>query len=186
MEAIHPKYHLGKITNKFLILDIIFSSFHRENGVTFLFQGCKKFRTLLKENYKAAKLMSKDALRDLEERVSHSLLHRNDLPCTTSQAEIPDLETGYVSFVCLNGEKLFTAEGRTLYVYLVSDTTSPIATYSLSDKCLSGVISDDRLYLGGSRFLKIFYVTTSLTQPLTPVTQIATEKLVFKILRVGH
>ena len=130
--------------------------------------------------------MSKDALKDLEERVSHSLLHRNDIPCTTSQVEIPDLESGYVSFVYLSGDKLFTAEGRTLYVYLVSDTTSPIATYSLSDKCLSGMICDDRLYLGGSRYLKIFDVTTSLTQPLTPVTQIATEKLVFKILRVGH
>jgi len=186
MEAIQPKYHLGKITNKFLILDIIFASFFRENGLTYLFQGCKKFRTLLKENYKAAKLMSKDALKDLEERVSHSLLHRNDLPCTISQAEIPDLESGYVSFVYLSGDKLFTAEGRNLYVYLVSDTTSPIATYSLSDKCLSGMIFDDRLYLGGSRYLKIFDVTSSLTEPLTPAIEIATEKLVFKILRVGH
>ena len=58
MEAIQPKYRLGKITNKFLILDITFLSFFRKNGLTYLFQGCKIFRKLLKENYKAAKFMS--------------------------------------------------------------------------------------------------------------------------------
>ena len=127
MEAVQPRYRLGKITNKFLILDIIFSSFFRKNGLTYLFQGCKMFRTLLKENYKAAKFMSKEALKDFEDRVSHSLLHRNDIPCTISQVDLPC--SGYIEFVYLSGDKLYTAYDETLYVYLLSNIASPIACY---------------------------------------------------------
>jgi len=71
-------------------------------------------------------------------------------------------------------------------VYLVSHITSPIATYSLSNACFSGIISENRLYLGGENYLKIYELTTSLTQPLTSVTQIKTGGDVYKILRVGH
>ena len=106
MEAVQPRYRLGKITNKFLILDIIFSSFFRKNGLKYLFQGCKIFRTLLKENYEAAKFMSKEALKDFEDRVSRSLLHRNDLPCTTSQVDMPSNDC--VFFVYLSEDKLYT------------------------------------------------------------------------------
>ena len=127
MEAIQPRYRLGKITNKFLILDIIFSSFFRKNGLTYLFEGCKIFRTLLKENYKAAQFMSKEALKDFEDRVSRSLLQRNSLPCATSQVDLPG--SGSVFFVHLTGDILYIAAGETLYVYLVSEITSPIATY---------------------------------------------------------
>ena len=88
MEAIQPMYRLGKITNKFLILDTIFLSFFRKAGLAFLFQGCKIFRKLLKENYKAAKFMSIEAIKDFEDRVSRSLLHRYDLPCTTSHSQV--------------------------------------------------------------------------------------------------
>jgi hypothetical protein len=126
MEAIQPRYRLGKITNKFLILDIIFSSFFRKNGLTYLFQGCKIFRTLLKENYIAAKFMSKEE--DFEDRVSRSLLHRNDLPCTISQV---DFGNYCVRFVYLSEDKLYTAADKTLYVYLLSDLTSPSSTYPL-------------------------------------------------------
>ena len=86
----------------------------------------------------------------------------------------------------LNGEKLYTAVGKTLFVYLVNNITTPIATYSLSDDCYSGMISDNRLYLGGEYYLKIFELSTSLTQPLAPITQITTKEGVFKTLRVGH
>ena len=106
MEAIQPKYRLAKITNKFLILEIIFSSFFRKNGLTYLFQGCKIFRTLLKENFKAAKFMSKEALKDFEDRVSRSLLLRNDLPCTSSQIDLP--VNGLIFFVYLSEDKLYT------------------------------------------------------------------------------
>jgi len=76
--------------------------------------------------------LSKYAIKDLEEQVSHSLSHRNDLLCTTSQFELPD--RGYVSFVYLSGDNLYTARDRTLNVYyLASDTPFPIATYPLSD-----------------------------------------------------
>jgi hypothetical protein len=185
MEAIQPRYRLGKITNKFLILDIIFSSFFRKNGLTYLFQGCKIFRTLLKENYKAAKFMSKEALKDFEERVSRSLLHRNDLHCTTSQVDLPDNDPVY--FVYLSEDKLYTEADKTLYVYSLSDLTSPCATYPLDDDCHSALITENRLYLGGWKKLHIFEVTPSLTEPLTPVTQTPTENYanVLKILRVG-
>ena len=117
--------------------------------------------------------------------MSHSLLHRNDLPQTTSQVDLlPGNDK--VSFLYLSGEKLYTAADKTLYVYLVDDITSPIATYSLSNVCNSGIISDNHLYLGGDNYLKIFELTTSLMQPLIPVTEITTENWVYKILRVGR
>ena len=124
---------------------------------------------------------------DFEGRVSHSLLHINDLPFTTSQINLPDGGfDGHVKFVQLNGDKLYTAADKTLYVYLVSDTTSPIATYSLSKVCFSCIIIDNRLYLGGRGYLEIFDLKTSLSQPLRSVTQIKTKNQVHKLLRVGH
>jgi hypothetical protein len=81
---------------------------------------------------------------------------------------------------------MYSAAARTLYVYLLSEITSLIATYSLSDTCRSGMISDNRLYIGGVEYLKIYELKTSLTQPLAPVAQITTKNSVYKILRVGH
>jgi hypothetical protein len=48
------------------------------------------------------------------------------------------------------------------------------------------MIIDDRLYLGVYSKLHVFEVSTSLTQPLTPVTEITTKGWVMKILRVGN
>jgi hypothetical protein len=52
-----------------------------------------------------------------------------------------------------SGDKLYTAVAKTLYVYIFSELTSPIATYSLSNECMSSMISDNRLYLGGKYYL---------------------------------
>jgi hypothetical protein len=76
---------------------------------------------------------------------------------------------------------LYTAADDTLYVYLLSDLTSPSATYPLRGECYSALITENRLYLGGAGKLHIFEVTPSLT----PVTQIPIEHLAYKILRVG-
>ena len=84
----------------------------------------------------------------------------------------------------LNGDKLFIGKDETLYVYLMIDPTTPVASYSLSSECYSGEIFDNRLYLGGKNYLKIFDITISLEQPLTPVTHITTKSKVYKILRV--
>ena len=82
---------------------------------------------------------------------------------------------------------MYTEADETLYVYSVSDLTSPSATYPLDTKCYSGLITENRLYLGGWKELHIFEVTPSLTEPLTPVTQIPIKGLaVLKILRVGY
>jgi hypothetical protein len=70
-------------------------------------------------------------------------------------------------------------------VYSLDHLTSPYATYQLGDDCFSGLITENRLYLGGTYELHIFEVTPSLTEPLTPVTQIPTEHYVLKILRMG-
>jgi hypothetical protein len=121
-----------------------------------------------------------------EYRVSHSLSHLKDLSTSVSQIDIP--ESGCtVHFVYLSGERLYTAADETLYVYSMSDHTSPIATYRLDDRwCDSGIITDNHLYLGGEYKLHVFEVTTSLTQPLIPVKVIDTKDWVYKILRVSN
>jgi hypothetical protein len=95
--------------------------------------------------------------------------------------------TEKLSFVYLWGDRLYTEANETLYVYSLSNLTSPSATYDLgiNGKCYSALITENRLYLGGACKLHIFEVTPSLTEPLTPVTQIPTENYVHKILRVG-
>ena len=108
----------------------------------------------------------------------------NDLPCGISLIELPESTTG-VCFLYLSGGRLYAEVDKILYVYSAGDLTSPSATYPLGDVCFSGLISDNRLYLGGDYKLHIFEVTPSLTEPLTPVTKITTEISVFKILRVG-
>ena len=91
-----------------------------------------------------------------------------------------------VCFLYLNGDRLYTVKGINLYVYSVSDLSFPIATYPLVSWSCSGIISDNRLYLGGKGKLNIFRVTASITQPLIPVTVIDTASSVYKILRVGQ
>jgi hypothetical protein len=80
---------------------------------------------------------------------------------------------------------LYTGADKTLYVYSLDDLTSPSATYPVQYSCYSALITENRLYLGGTCELHIFEVTPSLTEPLTPVTQIPTKEAVNKILRVG-
>jgi hypothetical protein len=90
--------------------------------------------------------------------------------------ESPD----YVAIAYLWGDRLYTEEDETLYVYSFSDINSPCATYPLGDygRCYSALITENRLYLGGVNKLHIFEVTPSLTEPLTPVTQIRTKMIV--------
>jgi hypothetical protein len=72
-------------------------------------------------------------------------------------------------------------------VYSLSDFSSPIATYPLGAWCYSGIITVNRLYLGGYEKLHIFEVMSiSITQPLKPATVIDTASYVNKILRVGN
>jgi hypothetical protein len=97
-----------------------------------------------------------------------ALNHLKDLPATVSQIDLPK-SYYFVSFVYLSGDRLYSA-GETLYLYSMTDHTSPIATYQLGGWCDSGIISDNHLYLSGGRWkLHVFKVTTSLTQPLVPV-----------------
>ena len=91
-----------------------------------------------------------------------------------------------VCFVYLNGDRLYTERGENLYVYSLSDLYSPIATYPLGGECASGIITDNRLYLGGGNKLHIFEVSDSISQPLKQVKVIDTKDYVFKILRVGQ
>jgi hypothetical protein len=125
--------------------------------------------------------------RSLEDRVNQSLLHiNNDIPYANSQVDLPGISNKKVLFVHLNGDKLYLAADTVLYVHYLSDTAPCICTYSLSDECYSGIISENRLYLGGFEYLKIFELTSSLTQPLTPVKEIKIKHGILKVLRVGH
>ena len=80
---------------------------------------------------------------------------------------------------------MYTEADKTLYVYSVGDLTSPSATYPIGNHCYSALITENRLFLGGAYKLHIFEVTPSLTEPLTPVTQIPIKDPVNKILRLG-
>jgi hypothetical protein len=107
----------------------------------------------LRENFIAALSLSEDALN-----------HLKDLPSTISQIDLPESKSDSVSFVYLTGDRLYTAGyDETLYVYSLSDHTSPIATYQLDGLCFSGIIADNHLYLGETRVLHVFEVTTSIT-----------------------
>ena len=103
-----------------------------------------------------------------------ALNHLKELPATVSQIDLPESYKA-VAFVYLSGDRLYTAADKTLYVYSMSDHTSPIATYQLGGQCDSGIIADNHLYLGGEK-LHVFEVTTSLSQPLIPVKVIHTEE----------
>ena len=83
--------------------------------------------------------------------------------------DLPE-STNYVVFVYLWGDRLYTEVDQTLRVYSVGDLSSPSASYPLGGFCSSGLITDNRLYLGGVSKLHIFEVTPSLTEPLTRVT----------------
>jgi hypothetical protein len=87
----------------------------------------------------------------------------------------------------LTDDRLYAASNENLYVYLLSDFTSPISTIPISQErsLKSCIIIDDRLYLGGEN-IHVFKVTASLAQPLLPLTVIPTEEEVLKILRVGN
>jgi hypothetical protein len=98
---------------------------------------------------------------------------------------LPENASG-VWLVYLFGERLYTEADETLYVYSLSDITSPCATYQSACECYSGLITENRLYLGGIHWLQIFEVTPSLSEPLMPVTKIPIKGYaVNKILRVG-
>jgi hypothetical protein len=68
----------------------------------------------------------------------------------------------------------------------LSDLSSPLATYPVDGWCYSGIIADNRLYLGVNEKLHIFEVTTSITKPLIEVTVIETPSYVTKTLNVGQ
>jgi hypothetical protein len=100
MESIVPKakYRLGKITSKYHIFEIIFSSFYKQRGITYLLQASHTFRQLLIENLKAAYSTSVDALS-----------HLADLPSTTSHLVLPVSLMIPVSFLALIGDRLYIA-----------------------------------------------------------------------------
>ena len=119
MESKFPKskYHLGKIINKYHILEIIFRSFYKQKGISYLLQASHSFRQLLIENLKAAYSTSEDALS-----------HLADLPSTSTQVNLPGSLMIPVSFLALIGDRLYNAAEKTFYVYSLADLTAPFAT----------------------------------------------------------
>lgn len=103
---------------------------------------------------------------------------------------LPDSYTAILYYlVLMSEERLYTVIDQNLLVFSLRDLTSPIATYKIGCSCISGIIIDNRLYLGGRGqhyALHVFEVTTSLIEPLTPLTQIETKDWPNKLLKVGH
>ena len=65
---------------------------------------------------------------EFTQAVSHSLSLLKYLSTTVSQIDLPKSDYR-VFFVYLSGERLYTEADETLYVYSMSDHTSPIAIY---------------------------------------------------------
>ena len=79
---------------------------------------------------------------------AHSIIE--ELPLGISMIEFPEnSNAAVVFFVHLWGGRLYTVADETLYVYSLGDLTSPSATYPLGDGIFSGLLSENRLYLGG-------------------------------------
>ena len=131
----YSKYRLGKITNKYLLLEIIFFAFYRFKGFKYLQQVDKKLKQLLSENLKAALFMSKDPYHDIK-----------DLPCTSSKINLPRAD--FVNFVLINEDRLYGGSDSILFIYSLSDLTSPIAMIRIQ-RIYSCIIIDKSLYLGG-------------------------------------
>jgi hypothetical protein len=95
-----------------------------------------------------------------------------------------------VNFVLLSGDRLYTHADNTLYVYSMSDFTSPIATYHLKGYCCSGLIADNRIFLGicdySSCSLHVYEIRTSITEPLEELSSIRTNGDVIKMIKVGQ
>jgi hypothetical protein len=72
--------------------------------------------------------------------------HIELMPFTISQIHLP----GYVYFVLLRGDRLYTAAGMTLYVYSAKELTHPIATYPINCSVRSALIVENRLYIGST------------------------------------
>lgn len=121
----------------------------------------------------------------LEDRVSYSLLHHSKVPTQISQTDLP-AGNGEVFFAFLNGDRLYTEIGETLYIYSAIDLSSPTASFHLGDRCISGIATEDRLYLGGGERLHVFEVTASMIQPLNFLIAIPTKSSVLIMQRVGH
>ena len=102
---------MGRITSKYIILDIMFNSFFKQKGIRFLLKTSRSFRELLIENQKAASFYAEDAL----DHIQH-------LPFTISQIDIPYS----ANFVLLSGDRVYTAVDETIFVYSLGDLTHPV------------------------------------------------------------
>lgn len=71
---------------------------------------------------------------------------------------------------------------------LLTDVTSPLATYDLVDRCNSGLIADSRLFLDGGNSNKIivYEIQISLTDPLKKVACIETKNYIRKMIKLGQ
>lgn len=169
---ISPKYRLGKITNKYLILEILSYLFFRQKGLSYLFQTSLTFRQLLRENYNASLLLFEDALS-----------HFGDLPRTHTHIDLPIICSRRLSFLLMSGGRLYAELDSNLYVYTMSEL---IGTYRVDDRCQTGIVIDDRIYICCECNLLIYEVTSQLSDPLKIVTTIPIRGKVNKLLSLKN
>jgi hypothetical protein len=115
----------------------------------------------LNKNYEIGRLRSKDALS-----------HVGELPVRVTQKDFAMRDHPF-NMVYLDGDRLYTEVDDNLKVYLINNMEKPIACYKLNGESFSCLVTENRLYINGSKhgvtILHIFEVSTSLTQPLNYV-----------------
>lgn len=176
--SIPAKYRLGKLCNKYLILDIIFTAYFRKKGLTYLFRASKNLMQLLKENLRTALGMSKEG-------ASYALQNFEKLACTRSSFDLPQREWQQI-FVETHGDRLYTQAAQSLLVYSLADLRAPIASYTLEiNGRSSGLITNNHLYMTIDNLFLVYKLNSSESEPLQLVAQTYTIWEVSKILRVG-
>jgi hypothetical protein len=93
--------------------------------------------------------------------VSHSLKHIEEFKCQISPIDLPESDF-QVSFIQIFEGRFYLEANKTLFVYSMSDTTSPIDSYPIGGHSYSSLIFDNILYIGGEKVLYIFKVGTSV------------------------
>ena len=83
---------------------------------------------------------------------------------------------------------MYTSVDKILYVFSVSDLSSPIATYDLPWSYKKLIISDNRLFLGASNTcdITVIEINTSLSKPLIELVEIQTSEMIMKMMKVGQ
>ena len=81
------------------------------------------------------------------------LSHIERMPFTISQIDVlcPSRREDFPKFILLSGDRVYTAQDKSLTVYSVKFPPDPIATYNLGERCFTAEIVENCLYMCSPR-----------------------------------